>query len=317
MNPDQLAAELTGATVSTQPIVERPNGRACYLVNGSDGRRWALKLYGHDLDAYRTEKATLEQLAGFDAPTPRVLAANTEEAALLLSWVGSQNLDAVISHDRNDPQVSAALRSLLAIELIFANLSGSRGESDHLIDGHLRERDRKELARTARACRLINPDLFDAEDLLRPIYEIAWQGSWNYGSLDCSASNLVSDGRSVAVIDFSVLGAEWVERRLVSYLIASGARGEADRFTCAVTTPLALDLIDLFGYLGAGPYRPELLGVHRFLALLTALDRFESGPAGPQSASRRSSLLAALAEPVARPDEVTELVHEMGLDRLP
>ena len=146
MNPDQLAAELTGATVSTQPIVERPNGRACYLVNGSDGRRWALKLYGHDLDAYRTEKATLEQLAGFDAPTPRVLAANTEEAALLLSWVGSQNLDAVISHDRNDPQVSAALRSLLAIELIFANLSGSRGESDHLIDGHLRERDRKELA---------------------------------------------------------------------------------------------------------------------------------------------------------------------------
>ena len=317
MKPDQLAADLTGTAVSTQPIVERPNGRACYLVSGSDGRRWALKLYGQDLDAYRTEKATLEQLAAFDAPTPHVIATKIEEAALLLSWVGEQTLDAVISHDRDDPQVSAALRSLLAVDLIFADLSGSRSESDQLIDEHLRERDRKELASTARACRSINPDLFDAEDLLRPVYEIAWQGSWNYGSLDCSASNLVSDGRSVAVVDFSVLGAEWVERRLVSYLIASGARGAADHFTCAVTTPLALELIGLFEYIGGGGYRPELLGVHRFLALLTALDRFETGAAGPQSANRRKSLLTALAEPVARPDEVTELVHEMGLDRLP
>ncbi len=316
MKTAQLASALADRQLSTQPIVTRDEGAGIHLAEDGEGGRWALKLHGPDRDAYRTEKETLQQLARFDAPTPSVLGSDDDAAALLLSWHGDRTLDQIISERRDDPLVVVALRSLVAVELVFAQISGPRDESDQLVAEHLRRRDQDELARNARACRLIDPDLHDAEELLKPLYEIAWQGSWNYGSLDCSASNMVSDGESVTVIDFSVLGAEWVERRMASYLIASGARGAGEEYVCAITPDLVLTLIDLFEYLGGG-YRPELIGIQRFLALLGLLGRLDRARAegAPVSERRWQSVVAALGEAVAHPQELSELVHELGLDR--
>lgn len=317
MNPSQLASDLAERPLTARPITERAEGAGTYLAEDEKGRRWALKLYGPDHTAYRTERETLQQLERFDAPTPRVVAADEESPALLLSWHGDRTLDQVISARSDDPLIELGLRALIAVELVFAQISGPREESDQIMVDHLRRRDEEDLLRNARACRLVNPDLDDAEDLLRPIYEIAWQGSWNYGSLDCSASNLVTDGESVTVIDFSVLGAEWVERRLASYLIASGARGVGQEYVCAITGELVLTLIDLFDFLGGGGYRPELIGIHRFLALLALLERLDRARAeGAEISQRRwRSVVTALAEPVARPEELSELAHEMELDR--
>ena len=317
MNPSKLASALAGRPLSASPITEREGGAGTFLAQNDQGQRWVLKHYRSDPTAYRTERETLQQLERFDAPTPRIVAADDQAPALLLSWHGDRTLDQVISARGEDPLVELALRALIAVELVFAQISGPREESDDLMVDHLRRRDEEDLLRNARACRLINPDLDDAEDLLRPIYEIAWQGSWNYGSLDCSASNLVTDGESVTVIDFSVLGAEWVERRLASYLIASGARGAGQEYVCAITGDLVLTLIDLFDFLGGGGYRPELIGIHRFLALLALLERLDRARAeGAEISQRRwRSVVAALAAPVARPLELTELAHEMGLDR--
>lgn len=317
MNPSQLASALADRQLTARPITERADGAGTYLAEGEKGRRWALKLYGPDHTAYRTERETLQQLERFDAPTPRVVAADEDAPALLLSWHGDRTLDQVISARGDDPLIELGLRALIAVELVFAQISGPREESDQIMVDHLRRRDEEDLLRNARACRLVNPDLDDAEDLLRPIYEIAWQGSWNYGSLDCSASNLVTDGESVTVIDFSVLGAEWVERRLASYLIASGARGAGQEYVCAITGELVLTLIDLFDFLGGGGYRPELIGIHRFLALLALLERLDRARAdGAEISQRRwQSVVTALAEPVARPEELSELAHEMELDR--
>ena len=317
MNPSQLASKLANRELTAHPIVERGGGAGTFLARDGHGRRWVLKRYGENLDAFRTEQETLRQLARFDAPTPRVVAGDEEAAGLLLSWHGDETLDQIISARRDDPLVEQGLRSLIAVELVFARISGPRDESDQALVEHLRNRDGEDLARNARACRLVNPDLHDAEELLRPVYEIAWQGSWNYGSLDCSASNLVSDGQSVTVIDFSLLGAEWVERRLASYLIASGARGAGDEYVCAITGDLVLTLIDLFDYLGGGGYRPELIGIHRFLALLALLGRLDRARSDGADISERRwrSVLKELAEPVAQPDELLELSHEMGLSR--
>lgn len=317
MNPSQLASALAGRALTARPITERAGGAGTFLARDDADERWVLKLYGDDRTAYRTERETLQQLERFDAPTPRVVAADDEAAGVLLSWHGDRTLDQVISARRDDPLVELGLRALIAVELVFARISGPRDESDQPMADHLRRRDEEDLLRNARACRLVNPDLDDAEDLLRPIYEIAWQGSWNYGSLDCSASNLVTDGETVTVIDFSVLGAEWVERRLASYLIASGARGAGPEYVCAITSDLVLTLIDLFDFLGGGGYRPELIGIHRFLALLSLLERLDRADAEGAGIDRRrrESVLAALAEPVAQPEELIELAHEMGLDR--
>ncbi len=317
MNPSQLASDLAERPLTARPITERDEGAGTFLAEDGKGRRWVLKLYGPDQTAYRTERETLRQLERFDAPAPRVLAADDRAPGLLLSWHGDRTLDQVISARPDDPLVELALRALIAVELVFAQISGPREESDQVMVDHLRRRDEEDLLRNARACRLVNPDLYDAEDLLRPIYEIAWQGSWNYGSLDCSASNLVTDGESVTVIDFSVLGAEWVERRLASYLIASGARGAGREYVCAITGELVITLIDLFDFLGGGGYRQELIGIHRFLALLALLERLDRARAdGADISPRRwQSVVAALAEPVARPQELSELAHEMGLDR--
>ena len=317
MNHSQLASALADRRLSTRPLIAGDDGAGVHIAEDGAGGRWVLKVYGPDHDAYRTEKETLRQLERFDAPTPRVLGVDDDSAALLLSYCGDKTLDQIISARRDDPLVATGLRALIAVELVFARISGPRDESDDLMVEHLRGRDRDDLVRNARACRLINPDLDDAEEMLRPIYEIAWQGAWNYGSLDCSASNLVSDGKSVTVIDFSVLGAEWVERRLASYLIASGARGAGEEYVSAITTDLVLSLIDLFEYLGGSGYRPELIGIHRFLALLALLERLDRVRAegAPVSQRRWQSVIDALAEPVAQPEELIELSHEMGLDR--
>ncbi len=318
MNPTQLASNLAERPLTARPIIERGEGAGTYLAEDGEGGRWALKLYGADPTAFRTERETLQQLERFDAPTPRVVAADDQAPGLLLSWHGDRTLDQVISARSDDPLIEVGLRALIAVELVFAQISGPREDSDQVMVDHLRRRDEEDLLGNARACRLINPDLDDAEDLLRPIYEIAWQGAWNYGSLDCSASNLVTDGDSVTVIDFSVLGAEWVERRIASYLIASGARGAGEEYVCAINSELVLTLIDLFSFLGGGSYRPELIGIHRFLALLALLERLDRARAdGAEISLRRwRSVVAALAEPVARPLELTELAHEMGLDRI-
>ena len=108
-----------------------------------------------------------------------------------------------------------------------------------------------------------------------------------------------------------------MERRLASYLIASGARGAGQEYVCAITGDVVLTLIDLFDFLGGGGYRPELIGIHRFLALLALLERLDRARAdGAEVNPRRwRSVVAALAEPVARPEELSELAHEMELHR--
>ena len=317
MTPADIARQLAGESARIALITERADGRATYAVSTERGERYALKLFADDPNAYHTEKGTLGQLAKYDAPVPAIHSSLDDPAALLLSWAGDETLDQVICRDRTDPLIGRALRSLVTVELIFAEISGSRSEADDLIDSHLKERDQGQLGDLAKVCRQINPDLYEAEELLEALYEIVSQGTWNYGSLDCSAFNIVTDGETVTVTDFSTLGAEWVERRIVSYLIATGARGAGNRYVSAITTGVVVTLIELFGYLGGSNYRPEFIGIHRFLALLTVLGQlFDQQRAGQAGLGERiESLMEALADPVAQPDELIHLVHELGLDR--
>ena len=70
MNPSQLATALADRPLTARPITERAAGAGTYLAEDEKGQRWALKLYGPDHTAYRTERETLQQLERFDAPTP-------------------------------------------------------------------------------------------------------------------------------------------------------------------------------------------------------------------------------------------------------
>jgi hypothetical protein len=124
-------------------------------------------------------------------------------------------------------------------------------------------------------------------------------GPWSYGSLDCSASNLLLADDHAYVIDLSILGAEWRERRSVRYAVATGSARPEGRYAGLFDADAAARYATLI----TGDESPEavaqLLDLHHLLVLLAALARHNRSPANPPDPQRRRSLLELARRPLA------------------
>jgi hypothetical protein len=255
-----------GATVSAVAAVEGPAGRHpnVWRVTLADGRRVAAKrqpyaplVRGRPWDLLEVEKKVCGRLRM--CPVPTVLGVDPELSLIYFGWAGDETLDDICQ--LRNPSIEHGL-ALKAIEGFSCIQEGFRGHARDLEDRALpgcdadgvraswqtvkdellsglplvleaygtvpgsRERFRRNTARLMDELGAVEPEL---------------------GVTDYNARNIVVDRPTGAVcfIEFSKIGSDWDERRLVQYTTGMGAGQPGGRFHSLLTRDLVKRLADL------------------------------------------------------------------------
>jgi hypothetical protein len=284
-------------------------GHSVHRLESTSGERLALKLFadtgerGSGPEALATEAAALGELHRLGCPVPRLVAADREHGALATGWIDGRTLEARMQDRTLAPsERESVLRSLAAMETAYQALTARREPAAAAAaQRELIARTREELAHLA-----LNPPVAVAPadrdrwaEAIETAADAITAGPWSYGSLDCSASNLLLAGDRAYVIDLSILGAEWRERRTVRYAVATGSSHPEGRYAGLFDTETAARYAGLI----AGDEPPEavaqLLDLHHLLVLLGALARARHSPGPPADRQRRQSLLELARRPLA------------------
>jgi len=257
--------------------------RSVYQVEDRKGTQRLLKLFldddrrGADGDALATEAAALRQLHGLGCPVPELIASDAAVGATATEWLPGDTLESRLQSGTIGPEGRrAVVRALIAVDLAFRGLTKMQA-------GNRRERVTKELQSRLREDILelkVGPPWF-----VRPGHTDRWNralddaielltiGEWSHGSLDCSASNIVLANGRAYIIDLSILGAEWRERRAVRYGIATGSGRNGCEYMTLFDSATASFYSDMAGAAESGDEIAVQLDLHHLLLLLRALDR--------------------------------------------
>ena len=300
------AAPQSTASRSVFRVTDRRSRHILLKLFPDDGRR------GDGADALATEAATLRHLHRLGCPVPKLLAADSTVGAIAIEWLPGETLESrlqggAISRDER----RAVVRSLDAVNTAFRGITGTAGrERRDRIEKEMKSRLRKEISDLE-----VGPPWFvrsgDASlwsQALDDAFERMIEGEWGHGSLDCSASNIILARGKVYIIDLSILGAEWCERRVARYCIATGAGRPGGRYE-------SLFDVETAGYysvrVGGANSRTAVvarLDLHHLLILLQALNR-----SGDRETRQRGQMPGAGRAKSAGPDGRAEELLALAL----
>ncbi len=270
--------------VSIEPAAaESSSCRSVYRVTDRKGAQRLLKLFlehdrrGADGDALATEAAALRQLHGLGCPVPELIASDAAVGAIATEWLPGDTLELRLQSGAIGPEERRAIvRALIAVDVAFRGLTETQGaERRDRVKKELRSRLREE-----RSDLKVGPPWF-----VRPGHTDRWNrtldeaiellifGEWSHGSLDCSASNIILSNGRAYVIDLSILGAEWCERRAVRYGIATGSGRNGGRSMSLFDSATARFYGNMAGVAESGDEIAARLDLHHLLLLLRALNR--------------------------------------------
>ncbi|GIX07595.1 MAG: hypothetical protein KatS3mg115_1998 [Candidatus Poribacteria bacterium] len=330
--------ELIGGPIIAAELVSESLGglRYTWRIRSGSGTDYALK-WTRDLsrqtqgghNSTETEWSALRLLYDQGAPVPRPIAARPELGLLVTRWVEGETLDDRAQEEPDSAR--AALPEIVrALAMVDRALEVHRGELGPYVyamdyDAYLGEDFRRVLVEAWRGYRLlaerrsVPPEALESlRDLWRAVVEAVFQGTPRFGSLDYTARNLLLTDSEPIVLDFSTLGWDWSERRLVQYTTALGARRSDGNFV-SLLNPEGLESCREAWF-----FHPEVLEAHHFVFLCLIAERLlrhgieppseEEGALHPafwaNRAARFHRVLKLLAQGTAWDFEPTRLLRE-------
>lgn len=287
-----------------------PHPNVC-RVETSDGRRLAVKRVrnrssqtrgGHDALTTEWEMLRLLQEMARRVPTP--VAFNADEGLLVTTWVEGETLDDLAQRDPQQATsfVVDALRALGEVERAFdINLVDIESFAFQLdYDAYL-SNDFAEFVKDAvaavdwllaRAHQPTSQENIELQKAWDALYDTICEGVPTFGTLDYNARNLILSGSGSTYLDFSAVGWDWPERRIVQYFMALGAHHPEGNFVQTLSRT-AIERLgeDLF-------FSPERLEAHRIVFLGVALERllWNGEPKEGNSKRRFDTLVELLTE---------------------
>jgi len=215
-----------------------------WKAHAEDGKVYAVKQYVVPSEGSYSpsfvETSILKLLRRKGCPVPEVI--DSEGEFIVLEWCGDLTLDDICQYgDDADKELYAklAIEGFCKIEETFSKNAKSIEPYAFHNQEILRANGEKLLA-SARACIsnlawIRGEPLSEAENRL---VDDAWDKiarcilnkTTTLGSLDYNALNIIVDKNRVSFIDFSSIGYDWRERRLVQYLTGLGAHKEDSAF---------------------------------------------------------------------------------------
>ncbi len=267
--------------------VERSTDRSpsVYKATLGNGKVCAVKLASDSLpaslarNAIATEAATLRGLSYLGCNTPRVVAFDASLGALATDWLEGPTLERRLSTEGPDGvDVENVMREFLAIEVGVdsARKRISRSRNESAWKSLVRETENvfefvKSAARAMAVDSGRSPSA--AEDAAADLQRQVTEGVWTIGSRDYNASNVLLSPDGPYFVDFSAIGADWPERRMVGYLIATGAGRKSGNFVTTLDERAAR----IYEHLGAavwdGHAAGALLDAHFLAAILYSIER--------------------------------------------
>lgn len=197
---------------------------------------------------FQIEKFTLSTLYKNRCLVPQVVWDSEQYHALLLTWCGDQTLDSLAQSESVSsimPVLHAILIELCKLETFFAdNIAQFKPYVFHFelkqTLQHLLEQGRKTIGYLEH---LGNAPLTVSQ---KAQLDDAWNSLSNrllaaqrtLGGLDYQANNIVIDVELPYFIDFSSVGWDWQERRLVQFFNSIGANQENANFVCMLNREL-------------------------------------------------------------------------------
>jgi hypothetical protein len=270
---DLIGRLLPGIVVADLEPVERSTDRSpsVYKATLGNGKVCAVKLASDSLpaslarNAIATEAATLRGLSYLGCNTPRVVAFDASLGALATDWLEGPTLERRLSTEGPDG---------VGVDSARKRISRSRNESAW--KSLVRETENvfefvKSAARAMAVDSGRSPSA--AEDAAADLQRQVTEGVWTIGSRDYNASNVLLSPDGPYFVDFSAIGADWPERRMVGYLIATGAGRKSGNFVTTLDERAAR----IYEHLGAavwdGHAAGALLDAHFLAAILYSIER--------------------------------------------
>lgn len=305
--------------VELRPVARSFGGPASvYFARLAGGRQLAVKATGgpargsEEASTLETEVAALRGLHALGCAVPEVVAVDEAAGLLATSWGGDETLDQAVS-TKGASAVDAAvlLRAFFAIETgldairtgldparIEAAATALRGETERYVE-EIRPTVDEIAAASGRAAPATGP-------ALSAVLEQILKGHWTFGNKDCNAANIVLGEASPVFVDFSVIGADWPERRLVGYLTTTGAGSPDGNFNSLLNDDVARRYDALAREFWQAENAGAVLDSHHLLMMLNAIRRLTYALRSPGKADSRK-LLAAWPNAAERLDRLHAL----------
>ena len=269
---------------------ERRTGRV-FKARLADGRALAVKAFDQaSRERFKTEYAALHMLHALGCAVPEPMACDPEEV-LLTRWAGDRTLeDAISSGVATSTEMEAVIRGFVAIDhaldaAAMRVASGVRDASFAALESATRAEALQWVAELRR------PDARN-EPPLEAVLDQVLAGPRTFGCSDCSPSNVVLGERGPVFVDISAVGPGYPERRLASYLVATGSRRPGGTFQ----TPLDRRGADLFDRLsvrvGWGAGGAARLDTHLLLVCIGAMARITAALSQPRRKESKTLLRA-------------------------
>ncbi|MCY3802686.1 MAG: phosphotransferase [Chloroflexi bacterium] len=319
---DLVCRLLPGAAVvglrPVEPSTNRPP--SVYKVTLGDGRAIAIKTAStsSSIDAagntIATEAAVLRRLGSLGCNTPRVVGLHASVGVLATEWLEGPTLERKLSADGPDAvDIEQVMREFLAIEICldsarkrFDDARKKAARSSLLKESESTFQSVRSAARSVAAAS--GRSTSAAEDAANELRRQVCEGAWTVGSRDYNASNIVVCSKGPYFVDFSAIGADWPERRLVGYLIATGPGRKDGNFSTALDQRAGLIYERLGNTVWEGRPAGALLDAHFLTAVLYSIERLQIALTTPERPDSHT-LLKAWPNPDERLSRLNELVH--------
>jgi hypothetical protein len=291
-----------------------PAGTRVWKATLSDGTAVAVKRFpeGAVPDPLEVEPPVLRGLFRAGCPVPEVHLVDLRLRLMVTAWAGDRTMDDLCQEADGEAATRAALETAEGLARIEAAMAGAARPADATL---LRPDGEAEGSGMLRAA-LCGAASLAADGRVRPevreglarLAESIRRAPRSVGCLDYNARNVVAGPEGVRFVDFSCVGWDWPERRLVQYVTGLGAHRPGGR----LVSPLTPGLVARYAEVRRGPDPgADAASVARavdahdlvfHLALLDRIDRARRFPGRPESAllSRAWDGMAARVEQARR-----------------
>jgi len=321
---DQFESNLLSreTIISLEPRSHKINGNRIYKAELSSGKKVAIKTFEADSDELAIESMNCEveairYFSQMGCAVPDYIADSPMIKSMMTSWSGDHNLHQVLSsNEKHHITSQEVIRSIMSIEvtcLITPNMSSinhhSGTRAEELIRSQLRQRDLSYLPVYIDGAKKLNPTANTSAltDAIISVLNIVNTGIWTYGSMDCKASNIVMRNDRATLIDFSMLGPDWIEKRLCSYCLSPSTKKHEPMFLSAFSKASYTMYDEIMAQWDINYPSESMLDVHFILALLSAASRLEdrhqlqSGYKCPSQSMLKSILQLLLSQTNSSP----------------
>ena len=273
-----------------EPILRHP-GRdpSTWRVRDDGGRVLAVKQVADrravtigGKDALATEWRTLSLLFETGAAVPKPVAYDPDSGLLVTEWASGPTVDDLCQDDAETAR-SALPIALARLGFIEQVMAARVAELEPYVcalnyDGYLTD-DFQQFAELAWSGFTQLARLGDARDRA---CEAAWLGALDVivaseptlGSLDYNARNVVIGTDDARFLDFSTIGWDWPERRVVQYFTGLGAYRSDGTFVSALTADALERSRDVLFF------NPQAVEAHLVVFLCVAAERLLRGGVG-------------------------------------